>query len=73
MTTKIETFAQKDPVDGRNQYRVFFRVIHSAGSSATRAIDIEIQEAQESPHKLAELLALKYIAPLHLRRNESHR
>lgn len=61
MTTLIQTFAQKQPVDNENQYRVFFRIGHAGGSSATRAIDIEIHEAQESPHKLAELLAIKYI------------
>lgn len=61
MATLIETFAQREPVDQNNQYRVFFRVGHASGRSATRAIDIEITESQESPHKLAELLALKYI------------
>lgn len=61
MTTVVETFSQKLPVDGRNQYRVFFRVCHANGSSATRAIDVKIDEFQEAPHKLAELLSIKWL------------
>lgn len=61
MTTHIFTFAEKDPVNGDNQYRVFFQIKTPGSSSTTRAIDVEINTFQEAPHKLAELLALKYI------------
>lgn len=61
MATRINTFADKVPVNGDNQYRVFFQIKTPGSSSTTRAIDVEINTYQEAPHKLAELLAIKYI------------
>ena len=61
MTTVIQTYAQKAAIDDKNQYRVFFRVVHGQGSTPTRAIDIRIREHREAPEKLAELLAIKWV------------
>lgn len=61
MTTRIDTFAEKEPVDRKNQYRVYFKISHNGNSTGVRAIDLAVSQHQEAPHKLAELLAIKYI------------
>lgn len=62
MTTILQTFVDKRPIDGNDQYRVYFRVTGGSGDpSAVRSLDLRVPGALDSESKLAELLAIKYI------------
>jgi len=62
MTTLLESYVDRKPVDGKNEHRVYFRVTSGAGNeSSVRALDVDVATAMEQPYKLAELVAIKYL------------
>jgi len=64
MATNLYTYVDRTPV--RNEsgiYRVYYYVNSGVNNdSKVRAFDIDVSDAREEPYKLAELLAIKYIA-----------
>tara|TARA_R110001592_G_scaffold222051_1_gene477096 strand:- start:1982 stop:2692 length:711 start_codon:yes stop_codon:yes gene_type:complete len=62
MTTILQTYVDRKPVDATDQYRVYFRVTGGSGEpSSVRSLDVNVTGPHEHPSKLAELLAIKHI------------